>query len=175
MVEDVVDLVTGIDLVSVALAVPEGSRNELVDVAWPGTPVVVVPAAASVGLLLAAVASGDEPAVAVLAPDVPDLPPLLLGKLFSALSGARAAQVAVCPAEGGGLVAAAARLPVAPWLTATDVALDDLDALASIAAAAPPRGLSVVPGWHRIRDDADLARLDDGLEGWEATRAALDR
>jgi hypothetical protein len=31
------------------------------------------------------------------------------------------------------------------------------------------------PGWHRLRGPDDLARLDPGLEGWDATRNLLTR
>jgi len=33
--------------------------------------------------------------------------------------------------------------------------------------------VQVVPGWRRQRGPADLAALDPGLEGWEATRRLL--
>jgi hypothetical protein len=108
----------------------------------------------------------------VVAPDAPDLPALLLGKLHSALTSA---QVAVCPAEGGGLVAIASRLPVPEWLRAADPMLDDADVLARLSAAAPRRSFVVGAGWHRVRSEEDLHRLDPGLEGWEATRTLLDR
>jgi hypothetical protein len=112
-------------------------------------------------------------AVAVVAADVPDLPTLLLGKLFSALAGPRGAAVAACPAEGGGLVALAANLPLADWLGGLDLRLDDLDSLASLRRTAGRGELSVGPGWRRVRTVADLDHLDVGLEGWEATRSYL--
>jgi hypothetical protein len=108
----------------------------------------------------------------VVAGDAPDLPPLLLGKLHSALTGA---EVAVCPADGGGLVALAARLPVPGWLRSTDIPVnpDSEEILSALRRVAPRRGLQIGPGWHRIRGPADVVRLDPGLEGWEATRALL--
>ena len=45
--------------------------------------------------------------------------------------------------------------------------------LETLRRVAPPRSLSVGPGWHRIRAAEDISRLDPGLEGWEATRALL--
>ena len=91
--------------------------------------------------------------------------------------------VAVCPAEGGGLVALAAWLPPAGWVAGTGSAgqpgdgrieLDHLDAVGRLRRGAPRRGaLQVVPGWHRLRSPADVGRLDPGLEGWPATRAVL--
>ncbi len=106
----------------------------------------------------------------VVAGDAPDLPPLLLGKLWSGLSSA---DVAVTPAVDGGLVALAARLPIAPWLADLDEVTLATET-AALVAAAPTSGAVVVgPGWHRLRRPADLARLDPGLEGWDALRLLL--
>jgi hypothetical protein len=122
--------------------------------------------------VLAAIATTGADEGAVVCPDAPDLPALLLGKLHSSLTGA---EVAVCPSESGGLVALAARLPVAGWLAGTGVRLDDHDAVAALRAAAPRRSLVIGSGWHRIRTPEDTALLDPGLEGWDATRALLGR
>jgi hypothetical protein len=173
MLEDVVDLVTDTPQVTPALAVPAGHDVAAQALTWPGTPVVSVPAQPTVGQVLAAAARADAPAVAVVAPDVPDLPTLLLGKLFSALAGPSGAAAAVCAAVDGGLVAVSANLPLAGWVVDLQVRLDDRDALAVLQQAAPPGGLRLGPGWHRVRAAADLATLDPGLEGWEATRAYL--
>jgi hypothetical protein len=173
MLEDVVDLVTETPLVDAALAVAEGYDVASQALTWPGTPVLAVSAEATAAEILAAASAPRVLAVAVVAPDVPDLPTLLLGKLFSALAGARGAAVAVCPAEGGGLVALAANLPLVPWLAACQVRLDDADALEALRQAAPLTQLSVGPGWRRVREPADVAGLDAGLEGWDATRAYL--
>lgn len=109
--------------------------------------------------------------VVVLAGDAPDLPPLLVAKLFAAFDKA---DVAVCPCEDGGLVALGVRLPTPGWYRAADVSLDTPDAVARLAAAAPRRrALAVGPGWRRMRRPEDIRRLDPGLEGWEATRALL--
>jgi 2-phospho-L-lactate guanylyltransferase (CobY/MobA/RfbA family) len=172
MLEDVVDLLEEMREVDAALAVPAGAAAEVAGVTWPSMPVVQVPAGATAVDVLDALAGAELAAdeVGVVSPDVPDLPVLLLGKLHSALTSA---QVAVCPAEGGGLVGLVVRLPVADWLRETKVQLDDADALARLRAAARPRSLFVGPGWHRIRSDADTALLDPGLEGWENTRALL--
>jgi hypothetical protein len=113
-------------------------------------------------------------AVAVVAPDVPDLPTLMLGKLFSALVGPRAGSVAVCPDEHGGVVAVAASLPIPTWLQGVPVGLDSPDAVAALRAGAPQSELSIGPGWHRVLAIGDLTRLDPGLEGWDATRAYLN-
>jgi glycosyltransferase A (GT-A) superfamily protein (DUF2064 family) len=172
MLEDVVDLVEAMREVQAALAVPGDAPPAVTDVTWPGMPVVSVPAGARVSAVLDTLPAVGADEGGVVCADAPDLPALLLGKLHSALTGA---EVAVCPADGGGLVALAARLPVPGWLAAADVRLDDAKALAVLRAAAPRRALHVGPGWHRIRTTEDQARLDPGLEGWDATRALLGR
>jgi hypothetical protein len=116
---------------------------------------------------------------AVLAADTPDLPPLLIGKLFRALGAGRRAGVAVCPADGGGLVALASWLPAPGWLAGVVPApgaaeLDLGDIAERLRTAAPSRGtVRSGPGWHRMRSPSDARRLDPGLEGWEATRELL--
>jgi glycosyltransferase A (GT-A) superfamily protein (DUF2064 family) len=173
MLEDVVDLVVAMREVDAALVAPPDPDPAVVDVTWPGMAVAEVPAGAPSAAIVEAVGaatSADE--VAIVVPDVPDLPALLLGKLHSALT---TAEVAVCPAEDGRLVALATRLPVPAWLSGTAVRLDDGDAVRRLRAAAPRRALHVGSGWRRVRDRADAQRLDPALEGWEATRALLGR
>jgi hypothetical protein len=175
MLADVVDLVAETPLVASALAAPLG-YDAAGALTWPGTIRVEVPADPTVAEVLNALAVMSEPnvlALAVVVADVPDLPTLLLGKLFSALAGPRGAAVAVCPAQGSGLVAVAANLPVVGWLSSCAVRLDDPDALDQLRAAAPLVELSVGPGWRRIREPGDVVGLDPGLEGWDATRAYL--
>ena len=154
-VEDVVEMVSDLTGVRAALACSASyDRPELL--VWPGTP--VLRAAGPADALGQAHAAGAAVAVLV-AGDAPDLPPLLLGKVFSALSAAHpSTQVAVTPCQGGGLVAFAARLPYAGAV--------DLD-------APSPEGAARGPGWHRLRVPSDVHRLDPGLEGWDATRALL--
>jgi hypothetical protein len=105
---------------------------------------------------------------AVLPGDVPDLPGLLVGKLFGACEDRPAG---VLPARDGRLAGLATRLPVPDWLRGFD--LDDPDALATLHARAPAGAIAVGPGWHRLRSPADVAALDPRLEGWAATRALL--
>lgn len=167
MAEDTYEVLAALDLVSVAVAVVGGSEaavKEMAGLTWPGTPVFAVDKAFD-----AVDQAGAQAAVVLVSHDAPDLPGLLVGKLFRALSNADAA---VCPAEDGSLVALGVRLPAADWLRelapGPDTPLTELD-------AAKPRRLAVGlgPGWHRLRAPADLARLDPGLEGWDATRALL--
>lgn len=105
---------------------------------------------------------------AVVAGDAPDLPGLLVGKLFSACEDAAAG---VLPASDGRLVGLATRLPRPGWLDGLD--LDRDGALDLLHAVAPARSVVVGPGWHRLRSPGDVARLDPRLEGWPATRALL--
>ena len=124
---------------------------------------------------LAGIGAGQA---AVLAADAPDLPPLLIGKLLRALGSQPRGQIALCPAEGGGLVALAAWLPAPGWLagvhTGPGSELDVDDIAERLDGAAPRRGaVRTGPGWRRIRSAADVARLDPGLEGWDATRDLL--
>jgi hypothetical protein len=183
------------------------------ELAWPGTPVLRLEPADGTRLGLAGqtlhglAALGAHQAV-VLVADAPDLPALLIGKLLRALGGAgrppgaggphpragtavgsrgpsprAGTEVAICPAEGGGLVALAAWVPPADWVAwpgsaghpgGCPIELDHTDAVGRLRASAPRRGaLQVVPGWHRLRSPADVGRLDPGLEGWPATRGVL--
>lgn len=167
MLEDVVDMVSAMRQVEVAVAAPEGCLDVARRAVWPGTPVLTVADDPTVIDVLDAVVADEG---VVLCADAPDLPPLLLGKLHSSLT---TAEVAVCPAEGGGLVALAARLPAPPWLRTPPPRLDAEDALHALRRRAPEHALHVAAGWHRVRAPADVARLDPGLEGWDATRALL--
>jgi hypothetical protein len=109
---------------------------------------------------------------AVVVGDVPDLPGLLVGKLFSACEDRPAG---VLPASDGRLVGLAARLPAPAWLAewATGAGLDSSGALEALHAAAPRGSVVVGPGWHRLREPGDVRRLDPRLEGWPRTRALL--
>ena len=178
MVEDVYETVAGLALVEPVLLVHDDDpdADTLADLTWPGTPVLRLPpvaeapAPAALAALTALAGLGADQ-VTVLAPDAPDLPGLLVGKLHRGLGSA---DVAVLPAAGGGLVALATAADVPAWVTATGVDLDTPDAVARLRAAAPRRtAVSVGPGWHRLRSADDLDALDPGLEGWDVTRAVL--
>lgn len=172
LLEDTYEVIAGLELVEAALAVDPARQETARSLAWPGTDILGVPTAPQhtrTRATLDALAALGAQAVAVVAGDAPDLPGLLIGKLFRALSPADAA---VCPAADGGLVALATKVPRAAWLP--DVDLDDEDALERLRAAAPRRhAVGVAPGWHRLRAPVDVHRLDPGLEGWETTRALL--
>jgi hypothetical protein len=166
LAEDVVDLLATLDELEPAVAVAPGDRALADALVWPGTPVYELPALTSADLFAAAGRDGYEQA-AILAPDAPDLPGMLIGKLLRPLTSR---PVAVAPAVTGGLLGLAVRLPVPPWLPAVDLA----GAPDDVRAAAPDPGQVVVTtGWHRLTGPAALTRLDPGLEGWAATRALL--
>ncbi len=171
LLEDVYELAEALAGTQVLLvAAPPSRQQAATAVAWPGADIAAVDDTGAELAALDALTDRGARYGVVLAGDVPDLPGLLVGKLFSALTGADAA---ACPAAGGGLVGAGSRLPVPGWLRHCGLDLDADDALARLAAAAPAGGLATTPGWHRLRRPVDLTALDPGLEGWEATRALL--
>ena len=174
LAEDVADLLADLPGLDPVLAAEPARVAEAEAVRWPDVPVLLIPDRAGAPMLLAVLAElagRGYTEAAGGAPDVPDLPGLLVAKPFSALTGA---QVAAGPAVRGGLVVLASRLPVPGWLAGLDVHLDCPDAVDRLlAAAGDPADLAVTPGWHRLRTPADLARLDPALEGWEATRRLL--
>lgn len=161
MAEDTYEMVAGLELVRPVIL--SAGVPGLEEIAWPGTPVISIGSPAEA---FAALPYGTE--AVVISGDAPDLPPLLVGKLFRELGRAR---LAVCPAEGGGAAAVAARLPLPEW---AGVDFDEPDLVVRLRRRAPgPRMVATGPGWHRLRRPADIARLDPGLEGWDSTRALL--
>lgn len=162
MAEDTYEMVAGLELVTPVLVT---SVPELEAIVWPGTEVIVIDEDEPLKSVFNRL-KGDQ-AVVVNA-DAPDLPPLLIGKLFRELGRA---QITVCPSEYGGAVALACGLPMPAW---ADPDLDELDVVAALRAQAPgSRMVATGPGWHRLRTPEDVARLDPGLEGWDNLRAAL--
>lgn len=169
LAEDTYEVVAGLELVTAAVVLSPPEQPAVEELTWPGTPIIGVPRDATLPTAFAALAERGADQAALVAPDAPDLPPLLIGKLFRALGRA---QIAVCPSENGGLVALAANLPAADWIAGID--LDTPDAYERLHAATPDRrALATGPGWHRLRVPTDIARLDPGLEGWPSTRALL--
>jgi hypothetical protein len=160
--EDTYEMVAGLELVTPVLVTSVPGLDEIV---WPGTEVITVDDDEPLKDITARF-KGEQ--AVVIAADAPDLPPLLVGKLFRELGRA---QITVCPAEGGGAVALACGLPMPGW---ADPDLDDPDLVATLRAQAPgSRMVATGPGWHRLRTAGDLGRLDPGLEGWDNTRALL--
>jgi hypothetical protein len=115
--------------------------------------------------------SGEADELVVVPADVPDLPGLVLAKLFKVL---HRSDIGIAPEHGGsGSVAIGISLPLADWVP--DDAFDlDQNPFIRLSAIAPRRSrCTLTPTWHRLRTPADVARLDAGLEGWEETRALL--
>jgi hypothetical protein len=169
LAEDVADLLADLPGLDPVVAAAPDRVADAEDVVWPGTPVLETRRGRPADVLAALADRGYDEA-AVFVADAPDLPGLLVAKPFSALS---TAVVAAAPADGGGLVALACRLPVPAWLPA-DVDLDEPYAVERLKAAAPdPADLVLTPSWRRLRRREDLAGLDPHLAGWEATRALL--
>jgi hypothetical protein len=163
--EDTYEIVAGLDLVEPVILA--AGVDGLEDLAWPGTRVIRISGDAGPAEAFAALQPHGEEAV-VISGDAPDLPRLLIGKLFRELGRA---SIAVCPSAGGGAVAMAARLPFPEWAAA---GLDEPDVVVRLRGQAPgSRMVATGPGWHRLRFPGDIARLDPGLEGWENTRALL--
>jgi hypothetical protein len=138
------------------------------DLLWPGA--LHLPDAPLAGLAASLGTDVDE--LVVVPGDTPDLPGLVLAKVFKVL---HRSDVVLAPERGGpGAVALGVRLPLADWLVPLDLDLDVPDLAARLRAAAPRRSaVQAAPDWHRLRTPAALARLDPGLEGWEETRELL--
>lgn len=173
LAEDTYEVLAALDRVEVAVAVLDGTEasvREATDLTWPGTPVYAAASLHAAITQAGTSGTGRVAAVVAVAYDAPDLPGLLIGKLFRALSSA---DLALCPSEDGSQVALGVNLPIAGWLTdSLDLSFDLT--LAELDDAKPRRhAVAVGPGWHRLRSAADLARLDPGLEGWDATRSLL--
>ncbi|GAB3664230.1 hypothetical protein GCM10027589_28200 [Actinocorallia lasiicapitis] len=160
LLEDVYEVIAALEYVRPAVAAPAPLLPLAEQVIWPGTPVL---AADSLHEALLGLEKLGATEAVLVAPDVPDLPGLILGKLFRAL-GSR--DVAAAPAQHG-LAALAVKLPVPGWLPA-DVTFDT--PLETLRQAGP---IFKSPGWHRLRAPEDVALLDPGLEGWDNTRALL--
>jgi hypothetical protein len=194
LAEDVADLVSDLPGLDPVVGFTPGHRAVAEAVTWPGTALVPLPPGGGALPLLAALHDLGYQEGAVIAPDVPDLPGLLVAKVFSGLAGALVAVVPALPAgrpdlaplarvpPGGpappaeGLAVLGCRLPAPLWLRPELADLDGPDPVERLRSAAPRRrDLVVAPAWRRLRARADLAGLDPGLEGWEATRALLSR
>jgi hypothetical protein len=154
----------GVDLAAYRAALVQDSYDLLDDLTGVTAHVLDLPADAA----LDALADTGATIGAVVSGDAPDLPGLLVGKLFGACEDRLAG---VLPAPDGTLVGLATRLPRPDWLAGAD--LDRAGALDWLHAVAPVKAVVVGPGWHRLREPADISRLDPRLDGWYATRALL--
>lgn len=129
-------------------------------------PTLTIPDPADAAAALDALHATGATIGVVTAGDAPDLPGLLVGKLFGACEDH---QAGVLPADDGRLVGLATRLPRPAWLDGLTLERD----LTWLHERAPFRAVQVGPGWHRLSAPTDVTRLDPRLEGWEATRALL--
>jgi hypothetical protein len=168
LAEDVVDGIAGLREVEPAIAAGPDDLALAHSLAWPGMPIYDLAEVTGNAALAAATDDGHVQA-AVVAADAPDVPGLVLGKLLRPLTSR---PLALAPVGAGpGLLGAAAQLPTPGWLPRIEL---DTATVATIRAAAPrPGDVAVTTAWHRLRGPADLAALDPGLEGWDATRALL--
>ena len=125
---------------------------------------VVLPGATSIRSIAEAVGEFDD--LVVVPADVPDLPGLVVAKLFRALLRS---EVAIAPERGGrGCAAIGLRLP---WPVDLAEEIDLNGDPSQWSTRARPSGRA--PSWHRLRRPADVARLDPGLEGWGQARSLL--
>ncbi|UBU12164.1 DUF2064 domain-containing protein [Nonomuraea gerenzanensis] len=165
MAEDTYEVVAGLELVTPVLITSVPGLDDLV---WPGTEIIVIAEDEPLKQVLTRLHDHEADQVAVVNADAPDLPPLLIGKLFRELGRA---EITICPSENGGAVAMACALPPPTW---ADPDLDAHDVVKELRTQAPgPRRVATTPGWHRLRTPQDVERLDPGLEGWDNTRALV--
>ena len=142
--------------------------TSVAEMLWPGA--LRLPDDTTVPMLARQLSEvADE--LVVIPADLPDLPGLVLAKLFKVL---HRTDIAIAPEQDGeGCAAIGLSLPLADWIP--DDAFDlDHNHFERLSAIAPRRSrCTLTPAWHRLRTPVDLRRLDPGLEGWEETRALL--
>jgi hypothetical protein len=142
--------------------------TSVAEMLWPGA--LHLPADITVPVMARQLSDvADE--LVVIPADLPDLPGLVLAKLFKVL---HRTDIAIAPEQDGeGCAAIGVSLPLADWIP--DDAFDlDHNPFERLSAIAPRRSrCAFAPAWHRLRTSVDLRRLDPGLEGWEQTRALL--
>jgi hypothetical protein len=142
--------------------------TSVADLLWPGAmhlpPDITVPT-------MARLLSEEADELVVVPADVPDLPGLVLAKLFKVL---HRTDIAIAPERiGTGCVALGMSLPLADWIPEDAFDLDQ-NPFTRLITIAPRRSrCTLTPSWHRLRTPVDVQRLDPGLEGWEETRALL--
>ena len=169
LAEDLLDVFAAMVEVEPAVAIQEADAALLGQIGWPGLRGYVVPVLDVATVFTAVAADGYDQAV-LLAADAPDLPGMLIAKLLRPLSS-RPVAAAPATSPGRGLLGLSATIPAASWLPAAG--LDELTPQSLRRLAPHITDVAPAPGWHRIRSDADLARLDPRLEGWDATRSLL--
>jgi hypothetical protein len=154
------------DLVGVDATIAGPAR--VAELLYPGAR--VLPGEADLTALSAGAAADGYQQVVFLPADAPDLPGLVVAKMFKAL---QRAAVCVAPERWGrGCLALGATVPLADWVVLpSDL---DTDPRPGLQARAPRRSQVVTtPDWHRLRTEQAVAGLDPALEGWEQTRLLL--
>jgi|tagenome__1003787_1003787.scaffolds.fasta_scaffold20968349_3 hypothetical protein len=153
------------DLVDVQATI--AGPDEVADLLYPGAR--LLPGDVDLtGLCLTSAEAYDE--VVFLPADAPDLPGLVVAKMFKAL---QRAAVCIAPERGGaGCLGIGVALPRADWV---ELPPDlDTDPRPRLYAIAPRRSkVATTPDWHRLRNADALTRLDPALEGWDETRLLL--
>jgi hypothetical protein len=185
MAEDILDVLARLVEAEPAIAATD---VDALSVGWPGLRRYGLGRLDVVSLFAAVAADGFDQAV-LLAGDAPDLPGMLIAKLLRPLTTRPIAVAGThgsllpsaetppspspssSPGNGAGLLGLAARLPAPGWLPALE--LDQLTPQSLRRLAPRPTDVAPAPAWHRLRGPDDVARLDPGLEGWDATRALL--
>jgi hypothetical protein len=138
------------------------------DLLYPGAR--LLPADADLTALAETAADAGYHELVFIPADAPDLPGLVIAKMFKAL---QRAAVCVAPERGGsGCLGLGVALPLADWV---ELPADlDTDPRPLLQARAPRRSkVATTPDWHRLRTAAAVSRLDPALEGWEETRLLL--
>jgi hypothetical protein len=154
------------DLVEVGSGI--AGPPQMAELLWPGA--WHLPDGLSV-LELARRVTGRADELVVLTADAPDLPGLVLAKIFRVL---HRVDLAVAPQRNGvGCVAIGVALPPRDWLTEDVLDLERSPVARLPSDRAGRSRWALAPAWHRLRGPDDLACLDPGLEGWEQTRALL--
>jgi hypothetical protein len=169
LAEDILDVLARLVEAEPAIAATD---VDALKVGWPGLRRYGLARLDVVSLFRAVAADGFDQAV-LLAGDAPDLPGMMIAKLLRPLTTRPMAVAAAhaSPHVESGLLGLAARLPAPWWLP--PVELDQLTPQSLRKLAERPADVAPAPAWHRMRGPDDLARLDPGLEGWDATRALL--
>lgn len=156
-------------LAEVQAGVAGAADEETAELLWPGDRAVPDRRPHAIAAALTGAGEDGVDELVLVAGDAPDLPALVVAKMFRAL---RRAEVCLAPDRVlPGCVALGVRLPWPGWLP-TDLGLDVTEP--DLTPLAPRRSaLALTPDWHRLRTAAALQRLDPGLEGWEETRLLI--
>ncbi len=154
------------DLIDVGSGI--AGPDSAADLLWPGAQ--LFPAGSTIAELAERLRDEVDELVVVPA-DVPDLPGLVLAKIFKVL---HRVDLAIAPQRGGRVAWPSGFRCRWPTGSARSCWSWTVSRRRSWRADRSRRSRwSLAPDWHRLRTPADVHRLDPGLEGWEETRALL--